>query len=93
MTNIEPNFDSYIDECVKACVMELATEIDANMMHELLLDDGWIEVKITQTKNFKEQAVIKQWLEDNCKKPYAHHKNRYIFNDEKEASLFCLKWL
>jgi hypothetical protein len=36
---------------------------------------------------------IKEWLAVNCKKSYEKHKQDFLFEDNKDAVTFILRWL
>jgi len=36
---------------------------------------------------------IKEWLEVNCKKSYEKHRQDFLFEDSKDATLFILRWV
>ena len=66
----------------------LQEEIDKEIMTELLLSQGWIQVTID-----KKKTVDKDWCKTCIKKNYKSFDNRWFFEDQNDANLFALAWL
>ena len=81
--------EAYIEKAGK----QMAQEIDREILWGMLEGMGWIRVMLS-TYHSNEQAIeIMCWLEDNCKGSHERHGRDFIFEDEKDANWFKLKWL
>ena len=66
----------------------LQQEIDKEIMIDLLVAQGWIQVTIDRKK-----TVDKDWCNTCIKKKYRSLDNRWFFEDQNDANLFALAWI
>lgn len=59
----------------------------------MLVGIGWTRVVISAETAMIKATEIKEWLAINCTNPYEKHRSDFIFENEKDATLFVLKWL
>lgn len=78
-----------IDEMSKI----LQEEIDWEIMCQIMKEIGWTEITTSwDIKSLEETYEIKEWCEMNLK---GHRKGRgktWLFELEKDASMFALRW-
>ena len=72
---------------------EMAREIDREVLWSMLVGIGWTRVVVSAKTAMVNATLIKEWLEINCANPYEKHRSDFIFEDEKDAVNFILKWL
>ena len=72
---------------------EIAREIDREVLWSMLVGIGWTRVVVSAETAMVNATLIKEWLEINCANPYEKHRSDFIFEDEKDATMFILKWL
>jgi hypothetical protein len=85
MTNLE-------DEILNNAGNEMAREIDREVLWSMLVGIGWIRVVVPAKTAMVNATLIKEWLEINCANPYEKHRSDFIFEDQKDAVNFILRW-
>ena len=81
--------EQMIDEMTK----EIQRDIDREVMWGMLTQIGWTRVMLSSETAMVKATEIKEWLAVNCKKSYEKHKQDFLFEDNKDAVNFILKWL
>ena len=71
---------------------EMAREIDREVLWGMLTHIGWTRVVIPAEIAMVNATLIKEWLEINCANPYEKYRSDFIFEDEKDAVNFILRW-
>jgi hypothetical protein len=77
------------DEIMEQAASELAREIDREVLWGMLVGIGWRRVMINRNYTLE----INDWLVNNCKGPYEFHNRDFLFEDEKDATMFILRWV
>lgn len=71
----------------------LQEEIDWKVLCDLLIETGWTKVSVNWIRiNSSKAHTISQWCKKNL---FGHYKGRgdtWLFEYEKDAILFTLKW-
>ena len=70
----------------------IANEIDAEVLRSMLDKLGWREV-ILAPMTFEQGDSIDCWMHDNVKGRYWTHGLVWMFEHDKDAMWFKLKWL
>lgn len=82
------------DQILEQQAKILQEEIDWEIMCSLMKDIGWTHVETTWDMQSIEGAYeLKEWCKKHLK---GHHKGRgrnWLFELEKDAIIFALKWL
>jgi len=81
------------DQIIEQVGQEMAREIDREVLWSMLVGIGWTRVVVPAETAMVNATQIKEWLEINCANPYEKHRSDFIFEDEKDATMFILKWL
>ena len=81
------------EELMERAGIEMAREIDREVLWGMLANLGWTRVVVPAETAMVNATLIKEWIEINCANPYEKHRSDFIFEDEKDATLFILKWL
>jgi len=76
------------EDIINEAGKELAREIDREVLWGMLEKLGWIRVMIPYNNNIH----VNLWVAKNCKGAVEYHNRDYIFEDEKDAVMFILKW-
>ena len=72
---------------------ELKRDMDREVLWTMLKEIGWIRVMLSSETAMVNATAIKEWLEVNCKKSYEKHRQDFLFEDNKDAVNFILRWL
>ena len=81
------------DQIIEQAGQEMAREIDREVLWSMLVGIGWTRVVVPAETAMVNATLIKEWLEINCANPYEKYRSDFIFEDEKDAVNFILKWL
>lgn len=83
---------------------QILTEIANKMQEEIddftlwtlecasLKEQGWTCVILSYPNSNKHAVDIMCWLEDNCKESYERNGREFMFESEKDAVNFILRW-
>lgn len=73
----------------------LQEEIDWKVLCDLLIETGWTKVSIKwiyTSINSSKAHIISQWCKNNLIGHYKGRGDTWLFEHEKDAILFTLKW-
>jgi hypothetical protein len=85
------NTDTGIDDTVQADFMRtLQEEIDAEIMFDLLKQKGWHHVELDTPVD---DQVATRWLSKNASGKHHGRWQNWLFENEKDAVMFSLRWL
>ena len=71
---------------------DLADEMDAQILRQMLIDLGWQQVVLSAMTG-EESYAIDLWVEDNIKGRMWSRGLVWLFEDDRDAMWFKLKWL
>jgi hypothetical protein len=80
------------DEIAAAISMEIAREIDSEIIADLLKDIGWTSIQF-EFKDEDHSNDVNFWLLENCQQQWRRLKRRFLFEDQVDAQQFILRWL
>lgn len=81
--------DKYMEEAAK----EMSREVDREVLWGMLKEIGWTRVNLPSHFRDNEHAVdVRDWIKNNIKNAYEQAGADFIFENDKDASLFILKW-
>ena len=72
---------------------ELSREIDREVLWGMLKGIGWTRVMIDRLQDNNHAIDITYWLAENCTKGYERNGRDFIFESEKDATMFILRWV
>lgn len=81
------------EQILEAKAREMAHEIDREVLWGMLESLGWIRVMLPVFDSTKRYTDVVEWTTINCKHGFEQHKRDYIFENEKDAMWFKLRWL
>jgi len=70
----------------------MAREIDREVLWGMLKAAGWHRVMLDRLTDNNHAVDITYWLEANCKNSFERSGRDFIFEDDKDAVNFILKW-
>lgn len=77
------------DRILEQKAQEIANDMDREILWSMLESLGWQRVIVGQGNDW----AIRTWLKQNCKGAYEHHRTDFIFENEKDANWFKIRWL
>ena len=72
---------------------ELAREIDREVLWGMLVGIGWTRVMLDRLQDNNHAIDITYWLEENIKNPFERNGRDFLFEDERDATMFILRWI
>ena len=84
---------SLAEQMLDEKIEELKREIDREVLWNMLTQVGWTRVILSSETAMVNATAIKEWLAVNCKKSYEKHRQDFLFEDNKDAVNFILRWL
>ena len=80
------------DEIMAKKAKELADEMDAQILRQMLIDLGWQQV-VLSAMDWEQSYAIDQWVETNIKGRMWSRGLVWLFENDRDAMWFKLKWL
>jgi len=87
------NSSNPIDEILDQAGQLMAREIDREILWGMLEGMGWTRVLLDRLQDNKHAIDITIWLEENIKNPFERNGRDFIFESEKDAAYFILRWV
>lgn len=81
------------EEIAEQAAVAMSREVDREILWGMLKDLGWTRVLLPPFTSNKQAVDIRTWTEDNCTQGWECSGRDYIFEDQKEAHWFMLRWL
>ena len=81
------------EQIVNKMGQDLARDVDREILWGMLESMGWTRVMLPSTLTSPQRVDIATWLNVNCKHPHECHGRDFIFEDDRDAMWFKLKWL
>lgn len=72
--------------------MQMQKEIDKEILWGMLKELGWTRVMIDRFQDNKHAVDITYWLSENCEGAYERSGADFIFENDRDAVNFILKW-
>ena len=80
------------EEIINKAGNEIAREIDREVMWGMLKSIGWTRVMLDRFQDNKHAVDIIEWLTVNCQGAYERRSRDFIFEKDKDAVNFILRW-
>lgn len=80
------------DELAFKMSMQMQKEIDKEILWGMLKELGWTRVIIDRFQDNKHAVDITYWLSENCEGSYERSGADFIFENDRDAVNFILKW-
>jgi hypothetical protein len=81
------------EEILNKAGKEMAREIDREVLWGMLKEIGWTRVMLDRLQDNKHAIDIAYWLEENVKNPFERNGRDFIFENQKDAVNFILRWM
>jgi hypothetical protein len=81
------------EEILNKAGKEMAREIDREVLWGMLKEIGWTRVMLNRLQDNKHAVDITYWLEENVKNPFERNGRDFIFENQKDAVNFILRWM
>ena len=81
------------EEMIAKAGKEMANEIDREVLWGMLQNIGWKRVMLNRLQDNNHAVDITLWLEENIKYPFERNGRDFLFENEKDALLFILRWV
>lgn len=78
-------------EIIQNMSNKIVRDIDRRAIWRLLRDIGWTYITLP-VLNITTRIDIIHWLEENCQGSYQQSGIEFIFENEKDAIMFTLRW-
>jgi hypothetical protein len=79
-------------EIMEAKAKEMSDDIDREILWGMLQGIGWTRVNLSSETAMTQATRISEWLIQNCQAPYEKHRSDFLFEDNRDATMFILKW-
>ena len=86
-------YDSLEQEIIAGKATEMSQEIDREVLWGMLEGLGWTRIMLTRLIDNNHAIDITHWLEDNCKGAYERNGRDFMFESQRDANWFRLRWL
>lgn len=89
MKNVTTVNSNIVDELESIMADEIQKEIDFEVLHKLL---GWTVVQLPYFESRYHSIDIANWATENCSGKFHRNGTSYMFENQKDAIMFTLKW-
>ena len=80
------------EELIEKAGTEMAREIDREVLWGMLEGIGWTRVMLPRYIDNTHAVDITYWLEETIKNPFERSGKDFIFESQKDANWFVLRW-
>ena len=80
------------EEMLAQLGQEMANEVDREILWGMLIGIGWTRVTLSRLQDNKHAVDIGYWLAENCQGEYKRNGRDFLFDLEKDATMFILRW-
>ena len=81
------------EEMMERASKELSREIDREVLWGMLKGIGWTRVMIDRLQDNNHAVDITYWLAENCQGAFERNGRDFIFESDKDATMFILRWV
>lgn len=92
MVQDEVAMTDLVDQILEDRARELSNQIDADVFMQLLIEAGWHQV-VLYPMEMELSYEIDQWVENNVKDRMWNRGIVWVFENDRDAMWFKLKWL
>ena len=80
------------EELIEKAGTAMAREIDREVLWGMLEGIGWTRVMLPRYIDNTHAVDITYWLEETIKNPFERSGKDFIFESQKDANWFVLRW-
>ncbi len=81
------------DRILEQKAQEMANDIDREILWSMLESLGWQRVVLVWPVTMNNLQDIHTWIDENISGAYEKNRGDFIFEDDKDAMWFKLRWL
>ena len=81
------------EEIINKAGNAMAREIDREVLWGMLESIGWVRVMLPRLIDNNHAVDITHWLAINCENSFERSGRDFIFESQKDANWFMLRWL
>ena len=74
---------------------EMGAEIEWDVIAQQLVKEGWTKVVLNSLKptlGMKHSVDVLMWADKNCVDLFIHNGRTWLFENERDATMFILRW-
>jgi hypothetical protein len=86
-------YDDLEQAIINGKATEMSQEIDREVLWGMLEGLGWTRIMLPRLIDNHHAIDITYWLEDNCKDAYERNGRDFMFESQRDANWFRLRWL
>jgi hypothetical protein len=79
-------------EIIEDKAKEMQQEIDREILWGMLIGIGWTRVNLSSETAMTQATRILELLTQNCQATYEKHRSDFLFEDNRDATMFILRW-
>ena len=80
------------DQIVEELGTKMQSEMDREILWGMLKNLGWTRVTLDRFTDNNHAVDISYWLADNIKNPFELNGADFIFENDRDAMTFILRW-
>lgn len=80
------------EEYVRHAAEQMSRTIDFEVLAGMLVELGWFRFDVVHQPPTHSWVDIKDWVDENCTGPHQEHMGIWLFENEKDAIIFKLRW-
>jgi hypothetical protein len=80
------------EEMIEFKAKQLSDEIDREVLWGMLQGIGWTRIMLPSLIDNNHAVDITHWLALNCKNSFERNGRDFIFENERDANWFVLRW-
>ena len=80
------------DEIMTGIAKRMSDDIDREVLWGMLVGIGWTRIMIDRLQDNKHAIDITHWLAENCKYAVERNGRDFLFESQKDANWFKLRW-
>lgn len=73
-------------------IASIKQDMDNQILYELYIRLGWTHVTLDIRDRIDKISDIEYWLNTKTTKCWLKHGDQFVFEDEKDATMFILGW-
>lgn len=81
------------DQIIEELGTQMQSEIDKEILWGMLVGIGWTRVLMPRFNSREHSVDVLEWVDKHCKHPYERKGSEFIFENDRDAVNFMLKWL
>ncbi len=81
-----------MEEQLSKAAKDFSDEIDFAVLLTVYKESGWTEVEFEPRMDQIKAKEIENWLKEHCKGHRISRGRRFLFENEKDAMWFLMKW-